>query len=210
MQTHPDSSVLKKGNRRPLNLTMSDEVRSALEDRAAATGLSVSRLVGALAKIYCGLPTEDVERPIETSLKRIIGREQFLAFLNGVSRCLDETWTPLTPAEEGRQPESWVHASGIGVLAFFAANEENLGRLITTALVMKTGCHLTGVIVCTADGEALPAGIRDDLKRIGIFITPLGGLREAVGLARGADAPPIPGAQPRSASPSRRRSRTSA
>lgn len=171
----------KKMVRRPINLTVSDEVRAALESRADTIGVSISRLVGALAKIYCGLPIEDTERPVEIGLKRVIGREQFLAFLAAVRAALPDyaEALPCRTKPEG-DPEAWELPFGVGVLAFYAPTEANIGLLFAKASALKTEHRLARVLVVTTNGDTMPSGPRADLAAAEIVVMSIAELPAAV------------------------------
>jgi hypothetical protein len=134
----------------------------------------VSRLVSALAKVYCGLPIEDAaERGVEQGLKKVIGRELFLAFLSGVEKCLTAEWKAQAP-KKGDQPDTWIQEKrGMGLYAFYACNGDNAGRMLAEAMALKSKHGLKKIVICTADAESLPADNQKDLAKIGIVVIPL-------------------------------------
>lgn len=176
----------------PRRIYFDDEADRILDAHAATLGRRTrSTIVCALLRALAGQPPRRGEEHVAEQLKRVFGREQFLAFLNGVRACLDASWAPVVPADKAGsdfRPDSWAHEkSKTGVLAFYAANESNMGQLITSALALKNGRTLAQVIVCTTDPEAFPKSTLADLERIGIQIVALGGLRQAVDLIRNTE-----------------------
>lgn len=173
----PVKSPAPRRKKPALNITVAPEVRDALEARAAHYDTSISGLISALAKVWCGLPLLPVEKAVEADLKRIMGREQFLSFLKAVNDALPDSANPVPCGKAGGAPEAWVLGADVGVLAFYQPNEANVGDIFTKASRLMAEFALGRIIVATTNGHTLDDVFRQRLNGAGIDLVSLADLR---------------------------------
>lgn len=160
--------------KKPLNLTVSPDVREALERRADAHKTSISNLLSIVAKVYCELPVSAAEKAIEADLKRALGRSQFLAFLDAVKSALPAGAQPAATSRSSSEgaPEAWT-LKKCGILAFFAPDEANVGLLFAKASALKGEHALERVLVVTTNSSTVPPAVRADLAAASILVVSL-------------------------------------
>lgn len=169
--------------RKPLNITLPDEVREALAARAEAFGVSQSKILGALAKVYCALPVDPSEAAIEGELKKAMGRAQFLAFLDVVGTTLisidEKAFTPLN-LRPNFSPEAWSFGD-VGILAFYSPTAENIGDLFSKVMKLRHEHGIGRVIVVTVNGNMINESTRASLEAAQICMVSMPDLRAALG-----------------------------
>lgn len=170
--------------RKPLNITLPDEVREALAARAEAFGISQSKILGTLAKIYCFLPVDPSEVAVENDLKKAMGRAQFLAFLQCVSVTLLSSNIAKSIVPIGLRPdhlpETWT-VGDVGLLAFYSPTAENIGDLFAKVMKLRHEQGVGRVIVVTVNGNVLNESTRATLEAAQISLVSMPDLREELG-----------------------------
>lgn len=162
------------------------EAKDLLASTSVNLGLHKSKIVCALIRLAAGGKPRPGEERVAEQLKRVFGREQFLAFLGAVRAALPDYAEPLPcPTKPDGEPEAWKLPFGVGVLAFYAPTEANVGLLFSRASTLKRERSLARVLVVTTNSDTVPADTRADLAAAGIVVVSLADLpRELAKLAR--------------------------
>jgi hypothetical protein len=164
-----------KRKRHPINITITPAAREALEARAAQHDISVSRLLEALAKVYCRLPITEVDRLVETDLKRAMEHGRTQAFLKAVQELLPAGFEACqrAGAKADEAVDRWTSGTGatrLGVLAFPSSAAGNMGHLLNEAMAFKREGSVTRVLVVVNDPETVTGATLTELTQIGIEV----------------------------------------
>lgn len=161
----------------PKKIYFDDEALAILDAHASAMGdRKRSMIVCALLRALAGRPPKKEESAIVAQLKKVFGREQFLAFLTAVASALPKTAEAIKcPEKEGYEPEAWK-IKDTGILAFYSPSELNVGTLFLKASTIKAKHQLERVLVVTTNGNMVETAIREDLRNANIIIVSLADL----------------------------------
>ncbi|MDR2982953.1 MAG: hypothetical protein LBV12_11990 [Puniceicoccales bacterium] len=174
--------------RKPINITLEDEVRHGLEERAKKHGTSISRVLSALAKIYCRLEIGPLEKPIEEDLKKTFGREQFLSFLKGVAHVLPVQARSIIPEESKNGhdrefvPDKWrIDSIDITIFAYYAPTSENIGGILKRAADIQKENPSEKIIIVTSNVNPELEEYKVPLEKMGVFFVFVSELKEYLG-----------------------------
>ena len=116
-------------------------------------------------------------KPIETALKRVFGRDQFLAFLRGVGEAIPpEAKAAIPPdADETYTPDTWILGK-TGIHAFYNPAENNVGHVFADATAIKAKHKVSHVIIVSPTADLMPEVARKDLATANIDIISISNL----------------------------------
>lgn len=169
--------MAQKRNRPAFNITIDPLVKERLMEKAEKKGVKASVILSALAKIYCELPVDETEAPIEKDLKIKYGRDQFLAFLKSVAQVIPPEAKPIMKPDvkPEYQPDTWTLGT-TGILAFFNPNGENVGHVFSAASTLKAEHKLNEVLVVSPLADTMPESARSDLAGAKIEVVSIANL----------------------------------
>lgn len=166
--------MVSAGNQR---IYLDAEAAGLLAQAVVALDMPKSNIVCGLVRCLHGFRPKAGEDRLVAQLKRVFGRDQFLAFLGAVRAALPDYAEPLPcPAKPDGEPETWKLPFGVGVLAFYAPTEPNVGALFAKASALKGEHRLARVLVVTTNGNSVSTSARADLEAAKLFVVSLADL----------------------------------
>ena len=173
-----------KRNMLPTNVTLPPDVKSELEKRSKAHGVSVSKILTALAKVYCQMDISGAEKLIENDLKRAFDREQLQAFCKCVAEIIPKIATAHPCAKHPeRAPAFWTIGT-TGIWAFFNPNEDNAGRMFGEGRKLMKTHSLVRVLIVSPQPDITPPELREGMAKAGVIVVSLAELKDILAMAR--------------------------
>lgn len=155
------------------------EAHEALKRYTAERYVRPSNVVCGLIRALTECEPRHEDGSVLKDLKRVFGRQSFLAFMQDVRQALPEGFEPAeTSLDSDYRPEFWTRGK-VGVYAFFAPTK-NVERMIGNAFKLKAAHGLEKLVVAALGADEVDVQIVEDLRRAGVFIESLGRLNRVL------------------------------
>lgn len=152
------------------------EAKELLTSMVVSAGIQKSNVVCALIRAASGGSPRPNEEGVFAMIKRAIGRDQFIAFISAVNKTLPKEAKPVFETKHEHKPEiapdQWVFGS-VGIFAFFAPNNNNIGEVFTRSSLLKSSYCLDRVLVVTTNVDMVDEGARSDMDKAAIHLVSL-------------------------------------
>lgn len=188
-----EKNLTERETGNPRRFYLDSEANNFLNQAAVSFGnMPVSNVICALIRALSGARPRIGEDVVFNQLKRVFGREQFIAFLKGVAKALPPEAKPIIPHGtlsgselEKYQPDIWMLSPMEAlIIAYFAPTAENLGSMLTRCLSAKAKYGVKKVLIVSNDAEAIDPKQRDDLSKMEFFFVSLADMRKEIEKAR--------------------------
>lgn len=167
-----------------LNIRLSPIEKDAFSQKCEEMGLGLTQAVIGAIQILCKIDPDPkskvVKDIVEREFKRIIGREQFIAFLDSVKEVIPSTWKEITPNGAGEDfvADTWISQNKqIGLYASFSANGE-ASMLMAKAVHLIEDFHFQKLFIIT--NEKVSDVRKKALENIGVEIVSLSSFKSCL------------------------------